>query len=473
MSNSILLNISESLNASEAALRLLISIFLGLPIALLHRYTLYGKCPVCQHIFFATCGVLICLWNYGFNILHSAATVYVTYRVLKRLGGSSLSVIIIFIFNMAYLLCGYYMTSTDDYDIKWTMPQCVLALRLIGLSFNLLDGQKSEEKLSASQKQVALKEQPTFLEIAAFTYFPGSFLVGPQFSMKRYLDYVHGRYTLIDKDSNSVKEEIELHDCIIPGISRMFLGFIYLICYQLGTSYIPNQYLLSTEFQEQTFFKRLFIIGFWGHVNLYKYISCWLLAEGVCTIFGLTYNGKNKDGRPLWNGCENVKLLKFETASHFNDYILSFNINTNTWCAEYIYKRLKFLGSKIYSQFFTLVFLAVWHGFHSGYYLCFFLEFVITFAEKDLTQILTKQQKLQSLLKNHPALQILTRILMMMHTFVFMGYSLICFIFLSYSRYTHVYSSVYYCGHIIYLTYPFISIFIKKFFFKKRPKKLE
>lgn len=37
----------------------------GLPIALLHRYTLYGKCPVFQHIFFATCGVLICLWNYG------------------------------------------------------------------------------------------------------------------------------------------------------------------------------------------------------------------------------------------------------------------------------------------------------------------------------------------------------------------------------------------------------------------------
>lgn len=53
-----------------------------------------------------------------------------------------------------------------------------------------------QEKLSALQKQVALKEQPTFLEIAAFTYFPGSFLVGPQFSMKRYLDFVNGR--LID-----------------------------------------------------------------------------------------------------------------------------------------------------------------------------------------------------------------------------------------------------------------------------------
>lgn len=42
----------------------------------------------------------------GLNILHSAAAMYVTYRVLKRLGGSSLSVVIIFVFNMAYLLCG-------------------------------------------------------------------------------------------------------------------------------------------------------------------------------------------------------------------------------------------------------------------------------------------------------------------------------------------------------------------------------
>lgn len=78
-----------------------------------------------------------------------------------------------------------------------------------------------------------------------------------------------------------MKEEMELHDCIIPGISRMFVGLIYLIFYQLGTTYIPNQYLLSAEFREQTFLKRLFTIGFWGHFNLYKYISCWLLAEGV------------------------------------------------------------------------------------------------------------------------------------------------------------------------------------------------
>jgi len=71
----------------------------------------------------------------------------------------------------------------------------------------------------------------------------------------------------------------------------------------------------------------------------------------------------------------------------FNDYILSFNINTNQWCAEYIYKRLKFLGSKIYSQIMTLLFLALWHGFHSGYYHCFLMEFVVLYFERDVSII--------------------------------------------------------------------------------------
>jgi len=105
----------------------------------------------------------------------------------------------------------------------------------------------------------------------------------------------------------------------------------------------------------------------------------------VCITFGLTYNGKNPDGSARWDGCANVKLRRFETATQFNHYILSFNINTNHWCAEYIYKRLKFLGSKIYSQILTLLFLALWHGFHSGYYHCFFMEFVVMYFERDVS----------------------------------------------------------------------------------------
>lgn len=36
------------------------------------------------------------------------------------------------VFMQGYLLAGYYYTATQEYDIKWTMPQCVLTLKLIG-----------------------------------------------------------------------------------------------------------------------------------------------------------------------------------------------------------------------------------------------------------------------------------------------------------------------------------------------------
>ncbi|XP_076292822.1 lysophosphatidylcholine acyltransferase 3 protein nessy isoform X2 [Lasioglossum baleicum] len=467
MSSSVLSTISDAVGASEAAFRLLISILLGFPIALIHRYTLYGKSPIAQHLFFTSSGLLLCYWNYGLNTIHSGTAICVTYLILKFLGGTTISVIATLIFNMAYLLCGYYTTATVDYDIKWTMPQCVLTLRLIGLAFNVLDGRQPDAKLSASQREVALKEQPTILEVAAFAYFPGSFLVGPQFNMKRYLDYVNGRL-MVDISKNG-----QLPPCVFPGISRVLIGFVYITLYQLGTMYTSDEYVLSLQFQKLSFFKRLLVIGFWGHVNMYKYIGCWLFTEGVCTTFGLTYTGKNEKGDYQWNGCENVKLYTFETANRFNHYIMSFNTNTNNWCAEYVYKRLKFLGSKLYSQFFTLLFLALWHGFHSGYYVCFFLEFIIMYAEKDLTSIFEKQEKLQSWMKAHIELRMLFAAVTFVYTFVFMGYSVVCFHLLSFSRYNQVYSSIYYCGHIIYLTYPLVSILIKKMLLKKRPTKVD
>lgn len=52
---------------------------------------------------------------------------------------------------------------------------------------------------------------------------------------------------------------------------------------------------------------------------------------------------------------------------------------------RHIFKRLKFLGNKMASQMATMVFLAVWHGLHSGYVLCFSMEFIIVNVEKQVT----------------------------------------------------------------------------------------
>ena len=43
-----------------------------------------------------------------------------------------------------YLVSGYYGVVSDDYDISWATPHCVLCLRLTGVVFDVYDGQKNE-----------------------------------------------------------------------------------------------------------------------------------------------------------------------------------------------------------------------------------------------------------------------------------------------------------------------------------------
>jgi len=39
-------------------------------------------------------------------------------------------------------------------------------------------------------------------------------------------------------------------------------------------------------FQELGIIKKHLILGLWMKVVLYKYITCWLVAEGVCILSG-------------------------------------------------------------------------------------------------------------------------------------------------------------------------------------------
>jgi hypothetical protein len=61
-----------------------------------------------------------------------------------------------------------------------------------------------QEELSHEQKKRALSKIPSLLEVAGYTYFPASFLVGPQFPMRRYLDFVAGIF----------RDEVEVQQCV-------------------------------------------------------------------------------------------------------------------------------------------------------------------------------------------------------------------------------------------------------------------
>lgn len=110
------------------------------------------------------------------------------------------------------IFSGYFFYSTDEYDINWTLPQCILVLRLIGklalllkiilyivlivgITYDCYDGQQPADTLSKESQKLALKEVPSLVEIFGHCFFPAAFIVGPQFPMKRYQEFVTGKYS--------------------------------------------------------------------------------------------------------------------------------------------------------------------------------------------------------------------------------------------------------------------------------------
>lgn len=213
---------------------------------------------------------------------HSLSAVLVSYGLIFFLNGNAL-VISTFLFNMTYLLVGYYVTATETYDITWTMPHCVLTLKLIGLAFDVSDGQRPETELSTAQKKSVIKEKPSLLEVAAFTYFPASFLVGPQFSFRRYLSYTNKEFDKYD-------------GYLTAGAKRAFVGMCYLAVNIVGANYLNDKYVISSDFVENHgVFMRIVLAGLWARITLYKYISCWLLTESVSICFGELLHTQNCD----------------------------------------------------------------------------------------------------------------------------------------------------------------------------------
>lgn len=440
--------IAEWLGTSEPALRLLFSILLGFPLAFFHRCYVINCTPSMQHVYFSLCGITLGYFNYGCDIVHSLFCVLVIYLVLLFIGGTLISVIFSFVFLMGYLLIGYYCTATSDYDIKWSLPHCVLTLRLIGLVFDVFDGTKDPDKLPPDQKKTALQREPSFLQIAGFTYFFGGFLVGPQFSMKRYLDFVEGKFN--DRILNGDPS------CVQAALCRLGQGLIVLSIFQVGSLYVPEKFILSEVYNGYSFWKRLLYVGIWGQICLNKYVACWLISEGSAILSGLTYSGKDAEEKDRWDGCANVDLWVYKTTTTFDGIIKSFNINTNLWAAQYVFKRLKFLGNKLLSQFLTLFFLAVWHGLHSGYYVCFFNEFIVMKMERDVIKIINENARARAIV-NHSALKILLLIFNKMYVVVMFGYCIVPFVLLSAERWWQAYASVYFLGHIIYLGWPLVQ----------------
>jgi len=340
------------------------------PLAYVYRFNLSNDPNLIyvKHIFGFGTGFVLSYFTYGKDAVYPLLSVLVTWVILKVSPSRQISLIIGGVGNLAYLLAGYWIYSTEGYDLDWTVQQCVLCLRLIGLCWDYYDGGKPEAelKLEKDQMQNKLIEVPSLLETLAFSFFFPSFMTGPQFTFRLYSDFVtlklFGDSKVIPDSTNAT-------------IKCFGLGIMYLVLNQVMSALFPVSAFFTESFAKSTYFYKILHTIIAGRHILWKYLGVWLLAEGSCILVGIGYAGVDKFKNPQWNGLSNVLPLKFETTTTLAGTIQSFNINTNDWVKRYVFKRLKFLGNRQLSNLGAMLYLAIWHGFAPGYFIAFILEF--------------------------------------------------------------------------------------------------
>lgn len=216
--------IANLISVPEPALKLVLSIIVSYPQAIIFSKYFKNKTVAHRNLFFIITGFEMAHYNFGLSLYHNIIPAIVFMITTKGLGAGQANAICTLAFNMIYLIAGYIVTESEEYDITWTMPQCVLTLKLIALSFDLWDGQKKPEELSKNNKETALTVPPTFAELLGFVYFPPCFLIGPLFSYKRYHNYMSGGFPL-EQESESYENY---------GFKRLLQGFAYLTAFQVG-----------------------------------------------------------------------------------------------------------------------------------------------------------------------------------------------------------------------------------------------
>nr|CAB3263477.1 lysophospholipid acyltransferase 5 [Phallusia mammillata] len=436
--------LADSLGTSENGLKLLITVYSGYLMALIHRQFPYKKYVSLQYLLFTISSLLFLYWSYGWGLLHSATCIIIQWLFFQIFRGSTVCVIISFIFQLGYLVGGYIiLDSKTDYEVSWSMPHCILTLRLIGLAYDVYDGHRNEEKLWGDQKERAIKDLPSLLEMFGFSYFYGGYIVGPQFPLQRFRAMINGELTDVPGSKPN---------SIIPGFRRGISGTLMLgIQTYLSLTFNPPFYT-TTQFQTSSFLYKIGYAAVTGHVTLLQYISIWMINEGACILCGLGYHEDKKTNTVRWDAVRNVTLHKFLLACSFQDIIDSFNINTNGWVLRYVFKRLRFVGIRAVSQGAALSFLAIWHGIHSGYFTCFIYEFLTMSVEKPLIALL-HESALVNRLRSSSVLFWVPKAVGFVYLHTLLGYCLIDFSLLKSHRYLPVYMSIYFYGHVFYMTF--------------------
>ncbi|KAK4696325.1 hypothetical protein P7C70_g8396, partial [Phenoliferia sp. Uapishka_3] len=222
----------------------------------------------------------------------------------------------------------------------------VLVMKLISFAWSAYDGQRPDAELDPTQRASKIDNVPGLIPFLGYAFYFPSILAGPAFTFKAYQNFVTRSLfakEMTHKDNKVIKEKT----IIPPGrrrkaAKRCLTGVVFLAIYSLYGSKASYFKMLEPSFQERRFAYRFFFMQCCGFLARTKYYAVWCIAESACIVSGLGYNPATKK----YDASRNVRIRSIELATNFKVLFDSWNMNTNVWLRECIYKRLAKSGKK-------------------------------------------------------------------------------------------------------------------------------
>jgi lysophospholipid acyltransferase len=197
-------NLAKSIGFPADQLSCILLLLLSYPFSILYTTLIPASKPWIKHTFSIL--VTVTLWTYFFDLiglLHLFGLSLVCYGVMKFWGKTLYGPIVVFLIALTHLNVNRLLkqlASFGDMTFDHTAPQMVLVIKLSSVAWSYYDGCKSEaerEKMAPDQKRASLEDGnlPGLLEFGGFLFFMPSFIAGPAFHFRDYLEFTNGKVT--------------------------------------------------------------------------------------------------------------------------------------------------------------------------------------------------------------------------------------------------------------------------------------
>lgn len=394
-----------------------------------------------RHIFSLISGFLLIYYPFGNSCLHAvfpSLLVYAGMRCYRRQCGT-----LAWLIAFPYLILAHVVSASGaawkEGHLDFTGAQMVLTLRLIAVAVSYQDGGAPPGKLREYAGRKRLPALPSPLEFFSYLFAAGNLLAGPFFEARDYFDYVERKGEWDESEPSK-----RIPNPVLPGLARFVKGVICAVLWMKLSGTYGADLLESRWFQQEISLPhRLYLLWLVGLAARCKYYFAWAVAESSLIFSGLCYNGRNAEGRPLWNRYINSRIRRVEFNASLPNLAANWNVCTGLWLRHYVYERLTPAGKR--PTFGTLaatqLVSGVWHGLFPGYWFFFATTAVMFEAGKTIYRY---EQTWPPRVRHFPPWLIL-KVVFNAHI---LSYAASSFIVLWLPDCLAIFRSVYFCGHI-------------------------